>query len=47
VAGCCEHADEPSGCIKCGGFLDCVKNVNGISLLVTFLPVQVAARSKV
>ena len=46
MAGCYEHADEPSGCITCGGYLACLKNFNGISLIVTCLPVPVAARSK-
>jgi hypothetical protein len=25
VAGCCECGDEPSGSIKCGEFLDCLR----------------------
>jgi hypothetical protein len=27
VAGCCEHGNEHSGSIKCGGFLDCLRKV--------------------
>ena len=27
VAGCCGHGNEPSGYIKCGGFLDCLRKV--------------------
>jgi hypothetical protein len=26
MAGCCEHGDEGSGCVKCGEFVDQLRN---------------------
>ena len=36
--GCCENADEPAGCTKCGGFLDRIKN-DSISCRIFYLPI--------